>query len=128
MCLPLCVCLCVHVSVESALPLKGLPLKGLDEIGFEDLKGFCTRRRHRTQCDASPTVSCCAISVAVAQISMDRHEVVSPRTGCACLSESEILTAIHQPKEGRAPGLDEISPERLKCGGRSWLKILPDCV
>ena len=72
------------------------------------------------------TVPCCAIGMAVAQVSMDPREEVSQQTGCACLSESEILIVNHQPKKGRASGLDEMSPEMLKCGGgaKMWRREL----
>ena len=66
--------------------------------------------------------------MAVAQVSMDPCEEVSQQTGYLCMCESEILTVIHQPKKGRAPGMDKVSPEILKCGGGSWLKILVDCI
>ena len=59
------------------------------------------------------------------------HDVSSDDDLCTCLSESEIRTAIHQMKKGRAPGLDEISPEMLRLGGDvpvKWLKILADYI
>ena len=48
---------------------------------------------------------------------------------CALLSEEEISTAMSQLKNGRAPGLDEVSAEMLKLGSVAsveWLKALAD--
>ena len=50
---------------------------------------------------------------------------------CAPLTEEEICVAISHLKNGRAPGLDEISAEMLKLGGDEsvqWLKLLSDCI
>ena len=50
---------------------------------------------------------------------------------CAPLTEEEIHVAISHLKNGRAPGLDEISAEMLKLGGNEsvqWLKLLSDCI
>ena len=44
---------------------------------------------------------------------------------CAPLSEEEICTAISQLKNGRAPGIDEITAEMIKLGGAEsvrWCK------
>ena len=57
------------------------------------------------------------------------HDVPSDDDLCARLSESEICTAIHQLKKGRALGLDGISPEMLRLGrdvSVKWMKILAD--
>ena len=50
---------------------------------------------------------------------------------CAPLTEEEIRVAISHLKNGRAPGLDEISAEMLKVGGDEsvqCLKLLSDCI
>ena len=61
-------------------------------------------------------VPCCAIGMAVAQVSLDPYEEVPHQKSCTCLSESEIFTVIHQLKKGMASGPDKISPEMPKLG------------
>ena len=76
---------------------------------------------HGAQWDTNLSVAPYEIYIAVAQVyvSTDPREEVSQQTGCTCFSENEILTSFHQPKKGRTPDLDEISPE---C--RNWEEMI----
>ena len=80
LCVCACVCVkillrvwvyvCVHVKVESAFLLKGF-----DHLILKT-KGFCMCSVHRAQRDISPTGPCCAMGLAVGQVSMDPREEV----------------------------------------------------
>ena len=71
---------------------------------------------HGTEWHSIPSAPRFAISMAAVQVSMDACEKVSLQTGYTCLSTSEVLIVIHQPKKGRDPALDKISPEMKKFG------------
>ena len=118
----MCVYVCVHIKVES-----GFPLKQLDYLVLK-AKVFCMHNEHGAQWDISPTVPRYETGMAVIQVSTDPHEEVTQQAGCTCLSESEILTAVHQLKKGRPPSMEKIPPEVLKLGRDESIEDLRSAV
>ena len=126
-----------HAAIEASLGRGGCLVRELDQTCWQEcLKSFCLNPScsgwHCAEHFTSVTQWSSQVSEVVLEAlpSIQAHSQNSPINNeelCSPITEEEISTAISQMKNGKAPGLDGISSEVLKLGGKAsvhWLSSI----